>query len=98
MGMNFFIYPRIKQIGRSLEDEFIISLNPHLKYMVGIADRDFFLLNPLPTFNPRVLLSIPEKNGRVIVTLKVTRHEKMRYLEIFHYIILLVINSVILHP
>ena len=79
MGMNFFIYPRRKQIGRSLEDAFSISLNPNHKYMVGIADKDFFLLNPLPTFNPRILLSIPENYGVNIVTLKLTKHEKIRY-------------------
>ena len=79
MGMNFFIYPKRKEIGRSFQDTFSIKLNPSRKYMVGIVDRDFFLLNPLPTFNPRILLSIPEKNAGDIVTLKLRRHEKMRY-------------------
>ena len=79
MGMNFFIYPKRKEIETSFQDTFSIKLNSSRKYMVGIADRDFFLLNPLPTFNPRILLSIPEKNAGDIVTLKLRRHEKMRY-------------------
>merc|ERR1712227_258654 len=65
------------QIGRSSSDDLTIQLNPDHKYMVGIGDKDFFLLNPLPTFNPRILLSIPEKHGDNIITLKLTRHEKM---------------------
>ena len=80
MGMNFFIHPKRNQIGRSSSDDLTIQLNPDHKYMVGIGDKDFFLLNPLPTFNPRILLSIPEKHGDNIITLKLTRHEKMRYI------------------
>ena len=53
--MTFYIYPRLNQIKRSAGDSMVLELNHSFKYMIGIADIDYFLLNPLPTFNPRVI-------------------------------------------
>ena len=78
--MIYFIFPNSSRIGHSIESGLYLQLNKNKSYMMMIADRQFYFINPLPSYFPRSFINLPQNSGAKIISLSVTKHIKYRLL------------------